>query len=93
MIKLKTMAGALAELNVRQIDLLKINIEGGEFPLLEHLLDSGLVPKIRHLQVQFHDFTESAVSRRALIREKLSRTHSQDWCYPFVWESWSRRQN
>lgn len=91
MIKLKTMAGALAELNVRQIDLLKINIEGGEFPLLEHLLESGLMPKIRHLQVQFHDFTESAVSRRALIREKLSLTHVQDWCYPFVWESWSRR--
>lgn len=91
MIPLKAMVGVMEELSIRQIDLLKINIEGGEYPLLEHLLDSGLMPKIQHLQVQFHDFAESAVGRRSHIREKLSRTHSQDWCYPFVWESWSRR--
>lgn len=91
MIQLKAMARVMTELNIKQIDLLKINIEGGEFPLLEHLLNSELMVKINHLQVQFHDFAEDAVSRRDLIRRKLVITHTQEWCYPFVWESWRRR--
>lgn len=91
MIQLKAMARVMTELNIKQIDLLKINIEGGEFKLLEHLLNSELMVKIKHLQVQFHDFAEDAVSRRELIRRKLVITHTQEWCYPFVWESWRRR--
>ena len=31
----------LKEHQVEQIDLMKINIEGGEYDLLEHLIDSG----------------------------------------------------
>ena len=90
MIQLKAMAKVLTELNIEHVDLLKINIEGGEFPLLEYLLNKGLMARIKHLQVQFHDFTEDAVSRRELIRKKLAITHAQEWCYPFVWESWRR---
>lgn len=91
MIQLKAMAKVLTELNIDHVDLLKINIEGGEFPLLEYLLNKGLMARIKHLQIQFHDFTEDAASRRELIRKKLAITHAQEWCYPFVWESWRRR--
>ncbi len=41
---------------VNQIDLMKINIEGGEYDLLDHLLNEGVVASINNIQVQFHDF-------------------------------------
>lgn len=92
MIMLRSFGDAMDALRLRQVALMKINIEGGEYPLLEHLLDTGLIHKIDRLQIQFHDFAERAVERRESIRSRLQQTHTQDWCYPFVWESWSRRE-
>lgn len=79
------------ELGLTHIDLLKINIEGGEFDVLPHLINSGLIARIDHLQIQFHDFVTDAEARRDAIRAALSATHECTWDYPFVWESWSRK--
>lgn len=79
----------LREHQVERIDLMKINIEGGEYELLEHLIASGEILRVQRLQVQFHDFVPDAIALRARLVEQLSRTHQQDWCYYFVWESWS----
>ena len=72
------------------IDLMKVNIEGGEYELLEHLLDVGWVPRIRHLQIQFHDFVPNAGARAASIRTRLAQTHRCAWNVAPFWESWSR---
>lgn len=74
-----------------QVDLLKINIEGGEYDLLEDLLDAGAIRSFHHVQVQFHDFADRAVARRDTIRSRLRETHDEEWCYPFIWESWKVR--
>jgi FkbM family methyltransferase len=79
------------ELATRCVDLMKINIEGGEYDVLESLLSAGLIGQVKHLQVQFHDFVADAVKMRDSLRQRLSHTHRQDWCYEFVWESWSVR--
>lgn len=72
------------------IQLMKVNIEGGEYELMEHLLDTGWVRRIGHLQIQFHDFVPNADARTASIRRRLAESHRCDWnCAPF-WESWSR---
>ncbi|MBL0727342.1 FkbM family methyltransferase [Piscinibacter sp. HJYY11] len=78
----------LREHRIERIDLLKINIEGGEYDLLEHLIETGDIKKVRRLQVQFHDFVPNAIALRASIVEKLQATHRQSWCYYFVWEEW-----
>jgi len=80
-----------AEHDVAHIDLMKINIEGGEYDLLEHLLDSGFVSKIRNIQVQFHDFVPNAASRMHHIQERLRTTHAITYQFPFVWENWRLR--
>jgi FkbM family methyltransferase len=74
-----------------EIALMKINIEGAEYELLENMLDEGLLHRVRFLQVQFHDFVGGARPRRRGIRERLSRTHRERWNYPFIWESWERK--
>ena len=80
----------LAAQAIDNIDLMKINIEGGEYDLLDHLTATGDIGKVRRLQVQFHDFVPDAIPRRARIVNELARTHRQVWCYYFVWEEWER---
>lgn len=71
-------------------DLVKLNIEGGEYELLEHFAEEGVMPEIGAFQIQFHDFVPNAHARAEAIRAQMSRTHTRDWDYPGVWESWSR---
>lgn len=81
----------LREQGIGRIDAMKINIEGGEFNLLPHLLATGVIRNIRVLQIQFHRLTPESSAHRDAIRERLRLTHEQSWCYPFVWEEWVRR--
>ena len=69
---------------------MKINIEGGEYPLLESISDAGMLNSVDNFQIQFHDFVDDAVARRAAVLESLSQTHECTWCYEFVWENWKR---
>jgi len=78
----------LDQYNIDEIDLLKINIEGAEYGLMEHLLDLNLAGIIKNVQIQFHDFVPNAESRMKNIQERLSKTHVTTYQYPFVWENW-----
>lgn len=83
-------SSVLKELDVTKIDLMKINIEGGEFPLMEHIISCGKQAIVRQYQIQFHNFVENAVDRRLKITRALSATHIRTWCYTFVWENWRK---
>ena len=74
--------------NIKKIDLMKINIEGGEYDLLEHLIETDFVHNIGNIQIQFHDFVLKAQHRMAMIQKKLQKTHSLTYQYLFVWENW-----
>jgi len=78
----------LRDNKIEKVDLMKINIEGGEFDLLEHLIDSGYVMNIVNIQVQFHDFVPNAELRMKKIQDNLSKTHHLTYQYRFVWENW-----
>ena len=80
----------ICELGINDVDLVKINIEGGEYDLLPSMIESGLINQVRFLQIQFHNFVEGAVENRQRIRKLLEKTHRQMWNYEFVWESWER---
>ncbi len=81
----------LAEHGIEQVDLMKVNIEGGEFELLERLLETGLISRIRDLQVQFHWISADSDRRMAAIQKGLSATHEPTYQYRYVWENWTRR--
>lgn len=88
-IKILSIVDYLKAQDYQRIDLLKINIEGGEYELMLSLLEHPeLMNKIRFLQIQFHDFITDAVNLRNEIQEKLSETHQMMWEFPFIWESW-----
>jgi FkbM family methyltransferase len=91
-VQTRSVARCIRDLGVRRIDLIKINIEGGEYDVIPALLDSGCIALVNNLQVQFHRFVEGAETRRAEIRRRLANTHSEQWNYEFVWESWALRR-
>lgn len=92
-VQLRSVAAMFDELAVGCVDLLKINIEGGEYEVLPALVEAGLIDRVRFIQVQFHDFITGAREKRCLIRAALRNTHVEMWNYPFVWESWAPTRN
>lgn len=78
----------IKDYNIKTIDLMKINIEGGEYDLLDNLIESGSIKAINNIQVQFHDFVPEAENRMKRIQSELKRTHHLTYQYEFVWENW-----
>ena len=87
-VELRSVSELINELNIKKIDLFKINIEGGEFDVIPEIIKSGDIKNIKYLQIQFHNFVTNAHHIRDEIRLKLAETHIEMWNYNFVWESW-----
>jgi FkbM family methyltransferase len=91
LVRLRDVAEVLDEIGRAELDLLKLNIEGSEYEVLERLIETGRLGNVRCLLVQFHEWRDGAYRRRRRIRRALRETHDLDWNYPFVWEKWTRR--
>lgn len=90
-IQLKSILEFLDENQIEEVNLIKINIEGGEFDLLESLIENDKIGIFDNIQVQFHDFIPHAESRMRKIQDELSKTHYLTYQYEFVWENWKRK--
>lgn len=75
-------------INHNHIDLMKINVEGAEYKILNELIISGNIAKIFNIQVQFHLFDDNDNNDYEHLFKKLSETHELSWRFPFVWENW-----
>lgn len=86
--KMKEFHSVFKSFKIEKISLMKINIEGGEFPLMDNIIQNNLLNRVENYQIQFHNFVEDAYSKRNNIIKSLKNTHNLKWCYEFVWESW-----
>lgn len=73
----------------RTIDLLKLNIEGSEYKVLPDLIQNWNMETIKHIQIQFHNTIPGYAEKRRAIQKDLMKTHTQQWCYDYLYESWS----
>ncbi len=87
-IKVVDVVEVFKNIEEKHVDLMKLNIEGAEFDLLDRLIANNLHKKVTDIQIQFHKIDDKSEERRENIREKLSKTHDCTWNYPFVWENW-----
>lgn len=76
---------------IKEIALLKLDIEGEEYNVLARLIETCDIKIIKDIQVQFHLFDPDAKQKYASLRKELIKTHYITWRYPFVWENWRRR--
>jgi FkbM family methyltransferase len=92
-VELRDITGFLIDSNIHHIDLIKINIEGGEYPLLNKMINDGVIDICEGIMIQFH---ESYLARRQAhalrleIVRAIETTHTKVFSYPFVWEGWKR---
>lgn len=87
-IKISTLRSSIDSLGITNIDLLKINIEGDEYGLLEKAIEDDVLKLVKNIQVQYHLIEENCIERRENINKKLEETHELEWRYDWVWESW-----
>lgn len=93
-IRLESICDFVSEKNIDSIDLIKINIEGGEYDLLDSLIENKLITKFKNIQVQFHDFViHNPRDRMEIIQKELIKTHELTYQYDFVWENWKLKPN
>ena len=90
-VKFNSIETVLEKWGLNKIDLIQINIEGDEYPVLEHMLKTGSITRFKNVQIQFHLGIENDVERRNKICEGLIKIgFKNNFDYPFVWESWTK---
>lgn len=70
-----------------------MNCEGCEFEVLQSLIHTGLINRVRMLQFGSHrvQFVENPVNWYCSIRILLLETHDILWGQPWAWERWLRK--
>tara|TARA_B100000029_G_scaffold495957_1_gene561594 strand:- start:249 stop:962 length:714 start_codon:yes stop_codon:yes gene_type:complete len=92
-VEVKNIVEFISDNKLEKIDVLKLNVEGSEFEILNILISSKFINKIECLIIQFHKNTEKATEERERIIKNLNLTHKNEFSYYFVWEKWNIRQN
>lgn len=87
-IQFRDISSFLYDQKINKIDLMKINIEGGEYELLKRLIETGDIKKISQIQIQFHCISSNSLKNMNEIKENLRKTHKSTFEYEFVWENW-----
>ena len=91
-VRMRDVNAVLAELGYDELDLVKINIEGGEYTVLPRMIEAGLHKRCRQIMIQYHEWIPGAYWQRWKITRALKKTHHRVWNYPFIWEKWQRRE-
>jgi FkbM family methyltransferase len=86
-IDIRAMSEILDDLKLDFVDLLGVNIEGGEYELLDKLIEDGSITKFDNVEIQFHRVIPDAETRRQNIIDGLSKTHNILNENPFFWDN------
>jgi FkbM family methyltransferase len=79
----------ISKYNLSKIDLIQVNIECEEYPLIINWIETGFLKNVKYLQVQFHTFCENYEEKYKQIFEGLKKNGFEiNYKYDFVWESW-----
>lgn len=90
-VEIRTLDRILSQWNLKEVDLLQVNIEGDEYELLKHMIDTELVDRFKNIQIQFHLGIEDATTKREKICKDLeAKGFKIKFSYPFVWEGWTK---
>jgi len=83
----------LKELNINEVDLMQVNIEGDEYSLMEYMISTKIIKTFKNIHVQFHYGIENDIERHKKIREDMELLDfKMNFDYPFVWESWYKNK-
>jgi len=87
---MRRFSDVLEETGVSRIDLMALNIEGGEYEFLDHLIVSGCLGVIERIMIQWHWRGEGDHERQQALQEHMAQTHKMVWNYG-AHEAWEKR--
>jgi hypothetical protein len=82
---------AKEEIFSRSLSLVVCNIEGGEYNLVDRLVEKNMIKNIEVLLIQTHDVDDFSKQKMIEMRRQLSKTHFPEFKYDFIWDSWIRK--
>lgn len=87
-VSIKGIEDIFTRLTLGDVDLMKVNIEGGEFALLERMVKCGLIKRVKNLQVQWHDLVPDSINRFEVLQNEFAKTHELTFDNGWVWQGW-----
>jgi hypothetical protein len=78
-------------LGLESPDLVKLNIEGAEFGVLERMIATSMIARIKNIQCQWHDCAPDAQRRYDWLQAELAKTHELTFDAQWIWQSWAKR--
>jgi FkbM family methyltransferase len=87
-LEIRDVGDVLAGLALDRIDVMMVNIEGGEYELLDRLFEANWLRRIYTVIIQFHEFGPDAYRSRRRNHQQLAQTHACSWNYKWVYERW-----
>lgn len=88
-VQLKKIDDFLKEENIETVDLMKMNIEGAEYELLEYIILKKIIKKFKNIQIQFHENPYDGWKEKyEFVIENLNLTHHLTYQYEFKFENW-----
>jgi FkbM family methyltransferase len=70
-------------------DICEINIEGAEYELLDLFAQRDVLPNLKNIFIQFHEYENDWLDKYNFVQSILSKSHVRVWNYPMVWEYWT----
>jgi FkbM family methyltransferase len=90
-IKVRSIDSVIKDLNPSHIDLIKLNIEGDEYPLLLSMIQNNILNIATNYQIQFHTFVKNHGIMKKKIAKELEKSHTKKYDFPYVWEGWTKK--
>lgn len=78
-----------SKLNITKIDLMKLNVEGEEYNILERVIETNMLKMFTDLQIQFHRFGENYETRKNKIEFEIKKLFTPTYEYPYVWVNYN----
>lgn len=76
-------------IHAEEVDLLKLNVEGFEYEILEGMMwPVNYVKRFKNIQVQFHGCVPHAQARYELIRKRMEALHDLTFDFGMTWLNW-----
>lgn len=75
--------------SLKEVELVKMNIEGMEYECLRELEANGNLKKIKYLLVQFHNFNSNSEKEYREIVKTIEKNHTSVFRFRWLWELYS----
>lgn len=87
-VEMKKFSEFVKENDITKVDLLKLNVEGAEYYILDDIIKNNLQLVIDNIQVQFHYIDSKFDRYKKKFCDVLSETHRLTYRIDWIWENW-----